>query len=1519
MKSSRNLLILYTLLLFCSTVFGQQLLQTANQFYKVNQSEKIYAQLNNVLYVPSETVHYKIYLAKANNKPSMLNDYVYVDVFDGSNKKIITQTYLTTHGYAVGSYIIPETAPAGLYKLSVYTHYQEKLKENVFEKTFFVQKTVTPRFLMTLEFQKKGYGKGEIAKADFSLKDLNNKPLQNVTASFEVFLAGNKVRTEKFQTNAQGKASIQFALPTDLKTNDGIINVLVDYDSKKESITRSIPIQLNFVDLQFLPESGQYIQNQESKLFFIAKNEFGLPLDVSGLIQDEQGNVVSNFSSVHDGMGSCKLTALEGKTYFAKVTSPFETEKLIELPKALPQGFMLSTTDENPNKIRIFSSQAIKAQLWIRTIEKITKNVNLSLKAGWNDVVLEPNEFPVGIQTLSLVIEENIVAEKLVFLNYQDGLKVDIKTDKENYLPREKVTVTLTTTNAKNKPVASNLSVTVVDDKLWSYVNDKQHNLLSWMLFGFELKGKVYEPSYYFDESKPVEKRILALQNLLNTQGWRKYKQQDFLDPNYPQIAVKPEKKDIVEGYVLNEKQKPVKTKVYLFTDDDKVYEAHSNNKGYFNFPYVSFNSFAYLVVDGNKKNITIKNSLSNSQEFFKLTQKLGYGETNKEMPVIVEKTKVKENQKGELKAMSQGNIILQDDSKQLSEVVVLGYGISSSKKPISSSSQVIYGNAINTLSGIAAGVQITNTPGNASKIIIRGTSSIYGNRAGSQPLFVVDGVPLFDNGNSDVLNRLPVNEITNVLVLKDAAATALYGSRAMHGVIVITTKKGNYGSIGGSLLGKCKQYKVEYITKGNVKTVDEPEAFYAPVYETTKTEEKTDFRSCIYWNPVIQTNKEGKANFEFYNSDEVTTFKIIAEGTTAQGNLGRTEKSYSVGELVETDVKLPLYTTQGDEFSIPLRIKNNTNKVTEIKTKLEVTKHILCAQKEQSFVLQPKESKLVYFKAEALAIGKQLPVLVTVVTNGSTMAIKKEMDIYGKDFPAYIDISGSQSTNQEFVVSHLVPHSLESKFKIVYNPFESLLDGIESMLREPHGCFEQVSSSNYPNIMILQLLKQKGMMNHELQTKALALLKSGYTKLINYESKSGGFEWFGGDPGHEALTAYGLLEFYDMKEFVDVDQKMVDRTVKWLYSRKDGKGGFKQNSKKLDSFGFAGYNVTNAYLVYALSEIGKNDFELEFQTALKEAKQSKDLYRMILVALTSFNLNKREIYSELMETISKEVKQQMIKNCKAEQTIVHSYNNSQTVEIISLYALALIKDKKMNQELEALLDYLKSSKTNFGYGTTQATVLALKVFSEYNKLIATEKLTNGAITVKLNDTNLDCTKKDSNGNVLFDVSSQILEAKNKFTITKELGDTTPYWLSVKYHTTLPQNSPLCKLDLETQLVQKKIKVAETSRLNITVTNTSNEVVFNPLVRIGIPGGTTIETWQLKELVEKEKVDYYEIFNNELVLYYRTFNPLEKKQIQIDCKAIIPGNYQGVASSAYLYYDNTNKKWNKGLALEIEE
>ena len=133
-------------------------------------------------------------------------------------------------------------------------------------------------------------------------------------------------------------------------------------------------------------------------------------------------------------------------------------------------------------------------------------------------------------------------------------------------------------------------------------------------------------------------------------------------------------------------------------------------------------------------------------------------------------------------------------DAKQLSEVVVVGYG-TTTKQAFTGTAKVVQGedlerknvsNVSQALAGEVAGVRVINTsgqPGTAATVRIRGLGSVNGNRA---PLYVVDGVPF-----SGSLNSINPGDIENVTVLKDAAATAVYGSRGSNGVIVVTTKTG--------------------------------------------------------------------------------------------------------------------------------------------------------------------------------------------------------------------------------------------------------------------------------------------------------------------------------------------------------------------------------------------------------------------------------------------------------------------------------------------------------------------------------------------------------------------------------------------------------------------------------------------------------------------------------------------------------------------------------------------------------
>ncbi len=203
-------------------------------------------------------------------------------------------------------------------------------------------------------------------------------------------------------------------------------------------------------------------------------------------------------------------------------------------------------------------------------------------------------------------------------------------------------------------------------------------------------------------------------------------------------------------------------------------------------------------------------------------------------------------------------NVILADASSDLNEVVVIGYG-SVRKGDLTSSISAIKGdklehlntgNAMDALQGQVSGVEISNSgaPGSSPRVIIRGVSTING----SDPLYVVDGMPVGTN-----INFLNKDDIESMQVLKDASASAIYGTRGSNGVILITTKKGKKGAVkftGSASMGlqtlhkpdmaKASEYeqvyKARFINDGN-------EPSYKGI-NNIKDSEGTD-----WWNQCIR------------------------------------------------------------------------------------------------------------------------------------------------------------------------------------------------------------------------------------------------------------------------------------------------------------------------------------------------------------------------------------------------------------------------------------------------------------------------------------------------------------------------------------------------------------------------------------------------------------------------------------------------------------------------------------------
>lgn len=167
-------------------------------------------------------------------------------------------------------------------------------------------------------------------------------------------------------------------------------------------------------------------------------------------------------------------------------------------------------------------------------------------------------------------------------------------------------------------------------------------------------------------------------------------------------------------------------------------------------------------------------------------------------------------------------NLVMKEVTELLDEVVVIGYG-AVKKGDLTSSIAAVKGedlkslntgNAMNSLQGKISGVQISSSgsPGATPRVIIRGVSTING----SNPLYVVDGMPVGDN-----INFLDQNDIESMQVLKDASASAIYGTRASNGVILITTKKGKVGAT-----------KFTFSANAGFQTMEKPDMAKASEYE---------------------------------------------------------------------------------------------------------------------------------------------------------------------------------------------------------------------------------------------------------------------------------------------------------------------------------------------------------------------------------------------------------------------------------------------------------------------------------------------------------------------------------------------------------------------------------------------------------------------------------------------------------------------------------------------------------------
>jgi hypothetical protein len=597
----------------------------------------------------------------------------------------------------------------------------------------------------------------------------------------------------------------------------------------------------------------------------------------------------------------------------------------------------------------------------------------------------------------------------------------------------------------------------------------------------------------------------------------------------------------------------------------------------------------------------------------------------------------------------------------------------------------------------------------------------------------------------------------------------------------------------------------------------------------------------------------------------------------------------------------------------------------------------------EQEMLLGPNQRTRRLFRLQPSIIEGLARVRVVGESKAfAADAVERTIQVVPEGFP----VVGSHSDLLEKVAQvdvnlpeTWVPGTLKCQLQVFPSTLADLQKGLEGLLREPGGCFEQTSTSNYPNLLILDYLKESDQANPEVARRARELLDRGYKQLIAFEclnpgpEKKQGYEWFGGAaPPHEALTAYGLMEFRVMARVYDVDPVMVERTRQYLLSRKDGKGGFQRNPRALDTFGRAPDDITNAYIVWAITESSKtDDVDKELASVNDKARQSKDPYLLALAANGLLNRGKSDAAVELLKKLAEAQNKEGFLD-GATTSITGSGGRDLQIETTALVLLGWLKANRpdlFQKNVKRAADWIGKQRGGYGaFGSTQSTILALKALIAYTR--ANKKTPEaGDLVVRIGGqefkVHFEANTQDAVTVTLPEPEKHLKASKNDVKVEITGKNVFPYTLAWSYQTLKPLSADKAPVHLTTRLDRDKAAEGETVRLTATVENKSGKGQSMTVAILGLPAGLTLpedmkqlkDHARLRNETEPGLISAWEVRGRELVLYWRDLAPDKKIEVSLDLICRVPGEYRGPASRAYLYYNADHKHWVEPLKVTI--
>ena len=628
-------------------------------------------------------------------------------------------------------------------------------------------------------------------------------------------------------------------------------------EKSKEDIffKKDTVIKKDSIHFSLFPEGGHLVTGILSTVGFKAVNSKGLPKDVFGTLYENDKPILT-FKSIHAGMGSFMFIPNINSNYHFRLNDSLFQEK-IEFPKIKSTGKAIQLIENTKDTLSFKVSQSPSLKKEIIYLRVQIRGVVYSIAKATLDkqitVKIPIKEFPQGIAEITL-FNQNLmpVAERLVYVKQDQKLYIKTILDKKRYFTKQKASLKLKVLDQNNVPVVAHLGLSVYDQ---IYKNQEDCKTIeSHFQLSTQLKGNLYNPSYYFN--KKNEDRKQALNFLMLTQGWR--------------------------CYVWNEQNLRNQKKVdSLYIKDHIKGELIYGKKGKNTIQQSMVGVFNPKKED--KKNLMMLDSLNNfylTKDYLKMGKSLyikHYGRDRDRIKIIIEEPFKAINK---IKATKKHYYPFTNNTKK----IIYNKSYFNTHDPI-------------TLNEVELKVK--------KKHVFR--DKYLGKLDSLAKLEMnTDYVCKLDN----YLNCLfhPKNKKNS----KKPIEGGLYQELVVlkNGTWVKATHPGDFEEATFYNNPYLPRYHVPELTedflmkKYHLIRTDgycSEKEFYNPIYDNETIDDSfPDYRNTLFWKSDIITNEKGEANIEFYTSDINTKFIGMIEGVSGNGLLGTNSFHFYVAKQNE-------------------------------------------------------------------------------------------------------------------------------------------------------------------------------------------------------------------------------------------------------------------------------------------------------------------------------------------------------------------------------------------------------------------------------------------------------------------------------------------------------------------------------------------------------------------------------------------------------------------------------------------